>query len=108
MDFITGFSLSVDWKDNSNDLILVIANCLSKMIYYKLVRIIIDVTGLAKVIMDVLVRHHNLLESIVSNRDFLFTSKILFLICYFLASIGSCQLLFIHRQIAKPREKSVL
>ena len=54
------------------------------MVHYKLVKITIDVLGFAKVIIDILVRHHGLPDSIITNRGFLFTSKFWFLLCYFL------------------------
>ena len=54
------------------------------MIYYKLVKVIIDAPGLAEVIINVVVRHHGLLNSIVTNRGSLFTSKFCSLLCYFL------------------------
>ena len=37
------------------------------MVYYELVMIIIDTSELANVILDVVVRHYNLLNSIVSD-----------------------------------------
>ncbi len=45
----------------------------------------IDVPGLAKVIIDVVVRHHGVPESIVTDQGLLFTSKCWFLLCYFLS-----------------------
>ena len=60
-------------KDNY-DSILVIVDQLKKMIYYKPVKIIINGPGLVEVIIDVIVRHHGLLDSIVTNQGFLFTS----------------------------------
>lgn len=72
---MTGFLLSVNEKDNNYDLILVIFHGLTKVIYYKLVKTTIDTARFAQVIIDVVVRHQGLLKSIVSNRDFLFSSK---------------------------------
>ena len=54
------------------------------MIYYELVKVIIDAPDLAEVIIDMVVYHHKVLELIVMNWDLLFTSKFLFLLCYFL------------------------
>ena len=54
------------------------------MIYYKLVKITIDTPGLAKVIIDVVVRHHGFPDSIVTDRGSLFISKFWLLFCYFL------------------------
>ena len=67
IDFVTGLPVSIDWKGDSYDFILVIINQLTKMVHYKLVKITLDAPGLAKVIIDVVVRHHRLLDSIVTN-----------------------------------------
>ena len=84
MDFVTGLPLSADWKGDSYDSILVIVKRLTKMVHYKPVKVIIDAPGLAKVIINVVVRHHSLPDSIVTNRGLLFTSKFWSLLCYFL------------------------
>ena len=55
MDFITGLPVSTNWKGDSCDSILVIVDWLTKIVHYKLVKIIIDAPGLAKVILDMVV-----------------------------------------------------
>ena len=82
MDFVTGLSISVDWKRDSYNSILVIVNRLTKMVYYKLVKITINTPGLAQVIIDIAVWHHGLPNSIVINRSSVFTSKFWSLLCY--------------------------
>ncbi len=67
MDFVTGLPISADWKSDSYESILVIVNRLTKIVYYKPVRVTIDVPGLAEVIIDVVVRHHRVPESIVMD-----------------------------------------
>ena len=67
MDFMTGLPVSINWRGDSYDSILVIVDWLTKMVYYKPVKIIFDAPGLAKVIIDVVVRHHGLSNSIVTN-----------------------------------------
>ncbi len=62
----------------------VIVNQFIKMIHYELVKIIIDVSILAEVIIEVVMWHHGLLNSIVSDWNSVFTSKFWFLLCYFL------------------------
>ena len=91
MDFVTGLLISMDWKEDNYDSILVIVNQLTKMVLYKLVKVTIDTSGLAEVIIDVIVRHHGLPDSIVTEQGLLFTSKFLSLLCYFL---GTKQRLF--------------
>ena len=54
------------------------------MVFYELAKVTIDVLGLAEVIIDVIVRHHGLPDSIVTDRGLLFTSKFWLLLCYFL------------------------
>ena len=84
MDFVTGLPLSSDWKGDSYDSILVIVDRLTKMVHYEPVKITIDAPGLAEVIIDVIVWHHGLPDSIVTNKGSFFTSKFRSLLCYFL------------------------
>ena len=81
MNFVTSFPLFADWKSDNYDSILVIVDRLTKMVYYKPVKVTIDAPGLAEVIIDVAVRHHGLPDSIVTNRGSLFTSKFWSLLC---------------------------
>ena len=84
MDFVTGLPLSADWKGDSYDSILVIVDRLTKMVHYEPVKVTIDAPGLAEVIIDVVVRHHGLPDSIISDREAIFTSKFWSSLCYFL------------------------
>ncbi len=54
------------------------------MIHYKLVKVTIDVLNQAKVIINVVVCHHRVLESIVMDENLLLISKFWFLLYYFL------------------------
>ena len=54
------------------------------MVYYKSVKVTIDALDLAKVIVDVVVKHHGLSNSIVSNCGSVFTSKFGSSLCHFL------------------------
>ena len=84
MDFVTGLPVSADWKGDSYDSILVIVDRLTKMVHYEPVKVTIDAPGLAEVIIDVVVRHHGLPDSIVTDRGSLSTSKFWSSLCYFL------------------------
>ena len=53
------------------------------MVHYEPVKVTIDALRLAKVILNVVVRHHGLPDSIVTYRGSLFTSKFWSLLCYF-------------------------
>ena len=54
------------------------------MVHYKPVKVTINAPGLAEVIIDVVVRHHGLSDSIVTNRSSVFTAKFWSSLCYFL------------------------
>ena len=75
MDFMTGLPISTDWKGDSYNSILVIVDPLIKMVHYGPVKITINAQGLAEIIIDVIVCHHGLPDSIVTDRGPLFTSK---------------------------------
>ena len=67
MDFVTGLPISTNWKRDSYDSILVIVDRLTKMVHYEPVKITIDAPGLAEIIIDVVVHHHGLPDSIVTD-----------------------------------------
>ena len=54
------------------------------MVNYKPVKITIDAPGLANVIIDIMIWHHGLLDSIITDWGSLFTLKFWFLLYYFL------------------------
>ena len=54
------------------------------MVHYEPVKVTIDAPGLAEVIIDVVVRHHGLPDSIISDRGAIFTSKFWSLLYYLL------------------------
>ncbi len=84
MDFVTGLPISTNWKGKTYDSILVIVDRLTKMVYYEPVKVTINAPGLAEVIIDVVMRHHGLLDSIVRGRGSVFISKFWSSLCYFL------------------------
>ena len=84
MDYMTGLPLSADWKGDNYDSILVKVNHLTKMVYYEPVKVIIDVPGLAEIIIDVVVRHYGLPNSIMSNWGAIFMFKFWSPLSYFL------------------------
>ena len=83
MDFVMRLPISTNWKRDSYDSILVIVDWLTKMVHYELVKVTIDTPGLAEIILHVVVWHHSLPDSIVSNRGSLFISKFWSLLYYF-------------------------
>ena len=84
MDFVTCLPILTDWKGDNYNSILVIVDRLTKMIYYKPVKVNINAPGLAKVIINVVMKHYGLSDSIVTDWELLFTSKFWSLLCYFL------------------------
>ena len=54
------------------------------MVHYELVKVTINALDLIKVIINMVVRHHKVLESIITNQDSLFISKFWSLLCYLL------------------------
>ena len=84
IDFVTSLPISTDWKRNSYNVILVIVNWLTKLVYYKPVKINIDTIDLAEVIINMVVWHHGLLNLIVTDKEPLFTLKFWSLLSYFL------------------------
>ncbi len=67
MNFVTGLPISAYWKGDNYDSILVIVDRLTKMVHYESVKVMIDAPGLAEVIIDVVIRHHGVPESIVTD-----------------------------------------
>ena len=85
MDSVTGLSLSINWKNNNYDLILVIIDRLSKLVHYKLVEVTINASKLAEVSIDMVVQYYGLPDSIIINCKAIFTCKFRSLLCYFLS-----------------------
>ena len=76
---------SADWRGDSYDSILVIVDRLTKMVHYEPVQTTITAPALVEVILNVVVRHHGLPDSIVSDRGSVFTSKFWSSLYYFLS-----------------------
>ena len=85
MDFVTGLPPSKDWRGVKYDSILVIVDRLTKMVHYEAVQKTLTAEGLAEVIIDVIIRHHGLPDSIVTDRGSLFTSQFWSSLCYFMS-----------------------
>ena len=54
------------------------------MMYYKPIKVTINVPNLAKVIINVVVRYHDLPDLTITSRSFFFMLKFWSLLCYFL------------------------
>ncbi len=78
-----GLPISANWKSDNYDSILVIIDQLTKIIHYEPVKVKINAPGLAEVIINVIVYHYKVPESIVMDQGLLFWSMFWFLLCYF-------------------------
>ncbi len=106
MDFVIGLPISADWKGDSYNSILVIIDRLTKIVYNKPVKVMINTLGLTEVIINMVVHYHGVSESIVMNRDSIFTLKFWSLLCYFLDSRRNYLQSSIFKQKARPRDKT--
>ena len=84
IDFVTGLPLFADRKGNNYDSILVIVDWFTKMMHYKPVKVIINTLGLAELIIDIVVWHHGLPDSIITNKSLIITAKFWSSLHYFL------------------------
>ncbi len=75
MDFIIGLPILTNQKSDNYDSILVIIDRLTKMVHYKLVKVMIDAPGLTKVIINMVICYHGVPESIITDRGLLFILK---------------------------------
>jgi hypothetical protein len=74
MNFIIGLSPSLR-GDRVFDVILTVVNRYSKMEYFILIKINIDVPALAKLIYDEMMKYHDISKLIISDRESIFISK---------------------------------
>ena len=84
IDFVISLLILTDWKKNNYNLIFVIIDRLIKIGYYKLVKVTINTPSLVKLIINIMMRYHGLLNSIITNWRLLFTLKFWLLLYYFL------------------------
>ena len=67
MDFIIRLIILIDEKSNSYNSILIIINWSIKIIYYRLIKIAIDILDFAKVIINIKIKYYSLLKLIIIN-----------------------------------------
>ena len=88
IDVVTKLPISTNWKGKSYNSILVNINRLTKMVHYELLKVNINASELAKVILNMVVWHYDLPNLIVSDRGFLFICKSWSSLCCFLGRTG--------------------
>lgn len=64
---MTGLPVFLNKKSKTYDLILVIINWLIKIVYYKLLKVIINALDLVQIIIDIILRYYNFLNLIITN-----------------------------------------
>ncbi len=67
MDFVILLPISANEKNDSYDSILVIVDQLTKIVHYLLVKVTIDALDLVEGIINVVVRHYKVPESIIMD-----------------------------------------
>lgn len=53
-----------------------------EIIFHKLIQIIINITSLIKAIINIMIKYHNFLNSIINDKELIFTSKFWRSFCY--------------------------
>ena len=75
------------------------------MVYYELIKATIDAPGPAKVIIDMVICHYGVSESIVTDCGLLFISTFWSLLCHFLRIKKSYLQPLTPKRMAKQRDK---
>ncbi len=75
IDLVKDLLISTNWKSENYKFILMIVNYLTKIVYYKPIKITIDIPGLVEVIINVVMRHHSILKLIIIDGSLLFILK---------------------------------
>lgn len=76
--------------------------------YYKLVKIIINTTNLAKVILDIIVQYHNFLDLIMIDKSFFWFFNFGYYLVSFLILNTNFLTYFIFKSMAKLKDKITL
>ena len=84
IDFVMELLISTNWKGDSYDSILVIVDWLIKIVHYKSMKITIKTFNFLKVIWDMVMQQHDVVNSFVSNWSLVFTLKFYSSLYYFL------------------------
>lgn len=103
---MTGLLISTNWKSDSYNIIFIIVDCLTKIVHYEPVKTILEAVGQAKIIINMLVRYHGFLKSIISNQDLLFTLKFWFLLYYFFSIKQKFSTIFYLQTNGQPKRQN--
>lgn len=75
LDFVTMLPVLTNWKGETYNSIFVIVNGFMKIVYYKQVKVTIDASWFAGLIIAVIVRHYGLPYFIVTDQGLVFILK---------------------------------
>lgn len=84
----------------------VIIDELSKTIYYKLIKITLNINGQLQIQINVILKHFSLFNSIISNKNILFTSKFYLFVCYFRDIKEKTSITFHTKQTTRLKNKT--
>ena len=104
IDFATCLPILTDWKGDSYDLILIIVDWFTKIVFFEPVQVTINAPGLVEVIINVVVRNYGLPGSTINDQGLLFTSKFWLLLYYFLGIKRRLSIIF-HPQTDGQTER---
>lgn len=107
IDFKTGLPILTDWKVDSYDTIPIIVNRLTKIVYYKQINIMINAAGLAKVIIDMVVKYYVFQSQLLMIKAHYLPQSFDFYYATSLALSGSYPLHSICKRTARQRDKTV-
>lgn len=72
MSYIIGLLESINYKNKPYNLIFVIVNWLIKLIYYKLIQVIINISILRNLICNIVMKYYNILDLFVNDQGLIF------------------------------------
>lgn len=76
--------MNKNWRSGEYNSILVIIDCLTKIVYYGAIIKTRTAEKLETVVIDTIICHYGFLDFIVTDYGFLFTSQFWFLLNYFI------------------------
>ena len=82
MNFVTNLSQSKNWNNVIYDLIFVVVNRFFKIIYYVFCSKIVFAENLIEIFIREVIKLHNVLTSIINDRNFVFIFKFWSTLCY--------------------------
>ena len=103
MNFVTKFSINRDWNEAVYDFIFVVINRFTKMTHYVSITKTIFAKNLTKIFMRKIIRLHDILVSVIIDRNTIFTSKFYFILIYCLKIKHKLSTIFIFKLTIKRK-----